>query len=49
MIQGGQVNQTNKPIKGEFSSNGFPNDLIITGVISMARTNDVNSATSQFL
>lgn len=49
MIQGGQVSQTNRPIKGEFSSNGFPNYLKHDrGVISMARTNVVNSATSQF-
>lgn len=49
MIQGGQVNKTNKPIKGEFSSNGFVNDLKhFRGVISMARTMYENSATSQF-
>ena len=35
-------------IKGEFSSNGFKNDLKHTeGVLSMARTNDPNSAGSQ--
>ncbi len=37
------------PIKGEFLTNGFNNDLKHTpGVISMARTNDKNSASSQF-
>lgn len=36
-------------IKGEFASNGFKNDLKHTeGVLSMARTNDPNSAGSQF-
>ena len=38
-----------KTIKGEFKSNGFDNTLKHElGVISMARTNDKNSATSQF-
>jgi peptidyl-prolyl cis-trans isomerase B (cyclophilin B) len=37
------------PIKGEFAANGVKNDLKhTTGVISMARTMDKNSATSQF-
>ena len=36
-------------IKGEFTSNGFKNDLKHTeGVLSMARTNAPNSAGSQF-
>ena len=36
-------------IKGEFATNGFKNDLKHElGVISMARTFDPNSATSQF-
>ncbi|WP_025724701.1 peptidylprolyl isomerase [Acholeplasma granularum] len=50
MIQGGgSLNNTTPPIKGEFSSNGFKNELKHTkGVLSMARTNDKNSATSQF-
>ena len=54
MIQGGGMdkNFTPKeatPIKGEFTSNGFKNDLKHTrGVISMARTSDPNSASSQF-
>ena len=38
-----------KPIKGEFKSNGVLNDLKHElGVISMARTNIKDSATSQF-
>lgn len=54
MIQGGcpKGNGTGGPgynIKGEFSSNGFKNDLKHTrGVISMARAQDPNSAGSQF-
>lgn len=54
MIQGGdpQGNGTGGPgyaIKGEFSANGFSNNLKHTkGVISMARTPDPNSAGSQF-
>lgn len=40
---------TEKPIKGEFKINGVANDLKHTlGVISMARTNIKDSATSQF-
>jgi peptidyl-prolyl cis-trans isomerase B (cyclophilin B) len=36
-------------IKGEFAANGVENNLKHTrGVLSMARTNDPNSATSQF-
>ena len=36
-------------IKGEFSENGFKNTLAHTrGVVSMARSNDPNSASSQF-
>lgn len=36
-------------IYGEFESNGFKNDLKhVFGVISMARTNDPNSGSSQF-
>lgn len=39
-----------EPIEGEFSSNGHPeNDLKhVKGTISMARTSDPDSATSQF-
>lgn len=54
MIQGGCPNGTGTggpgySIKGEFTSNGFKNDLKHTrGVISMARTMMPNSAGSQF-
>lgn len=54
MIQGGDPNGngTGGPgysIKGEFKSNGFTNNLKhVRGVISMARTQDPNSAGSQF-
>lgn len=54
MIQGGDPkgDGTGGPgysIKGEFTSNGFPNGLKHTkGVLSMARTQDPDSAGSQF-
>lgn len=50
MIQGGgSMKDKERPIAGEFKSNGFVNTLKHTrGVISMARTSDPNSATSQF-
>lgn len=54
MIQGGDdshlpANKQAKPIKGEFASNGFDNTLLHKrGVISMARANDPNSASSGF-
>ena len=54
MIQGGdpQGSGTGGPgyeIPGEFTANGFRNDLKHTpGVLSMARTNDPDSAGSQF-
>ena len=52
MIQGGQGKSGSpplEPIKGEFSSNGVDNPLKhVRGTISMARTNDPDSATSQF-
>lgn len=54
MIQGGDPTGTGmggseEEIPGEFAANGFKNDLSHTrGVISMARTNDPNSASSQF-
>ncbi|MBQ8546046.1 MAG: peptidylprolyl isomerase [Clostridia bacterium] len=54
MIQGGgyEIDGTEKDadsIKGEFSSNGVKNPIKHErGVISMARTNDKNSASSQF-
>lgn len=54
MIQGGDPNGTGTggpgySIRGEFTSNGFQNDLSHTrGVISMARANAPDSAGSQF-
>ena len=54
MIQGGDPagNGTGGPgysIRGEFSGNGFPNDLSHEpGVLSMARASDPDSAGSQF-
>ena len=54
MIQGGDPQGTGVggpgySIKGEFSGNGFPNDLKHTkGVLSMARTMMPDSAGSQF-
>ena len=54
MIQGGDplgngMGGSEKKIKGEFASNGHPNPLKHTrGVISMARSMDKNSASSQF-
>ena len=54
MIQGGGYDENMTPkeaetVIGEFNSNGFENPLKHTkGVISMARTPDPNSASSQF-
>jgi cyclophilin family peptidyl-prolyl cis-trans isomerase len=54
MIQGGDpagngTGGSDTPIKGEFTSNGFENNLKHTrGVVSMARTNNPDSASSQF-
>jgi len=52
MIQGGAPkSSSNMPatIKGEFSSNGVANPIKhVAGVISMARANNPNSASSQF-
>lgn len=54
MIQGGCPNGTGTggpgySIKGEFTANGFKNDLKhVRGVLSMARTMAPNSAGSQF-
>ena len=54
MIQGGCPDGTGMggpgyEIRGEFSANGFPNDLRhTTGVLSMARTMAPDSAGSQF-
>lgn len=50
VIQGGKNESVNvDSIKGEFAANGYANPISHTrGVISMARTSDPNSATSQF-
>lgn len=54
MIQGGDpfgdgTGGSSETIKGEFSSNGVKNDIShVRGVISMARSKDMNSASSQF-
>ena len=49
MIQGGWGDKKTCEIKGEFKQNGVKNDLKHTrGVISMARTGEPNSASSQF-
>ncbi len=54
MIQGGDplgngTGGSSQTIVGEFSSNGYENSLThVRGVISMARSNDPNSASSQF-
>jgi len=49
MIQGGWGEKPSCPIKGEFRLNGFDNPLKhVRGVISMARTSDPNSQTTQF-
>ena len=54
MIQGGDPNGTGRggpgyTIKGEFDSNGFKNDLKHErGILSMARTQEPDSAGSQF-
>lgn len=54
MIQGGDPTGTGmggseEEIPGEFAANGFENPVFhVRGVISMARTNDPNSASSQF-
>lgn len=54
MIQGGDpkgngTGGSDKTIKGEFSENGVENDIShVRGVISMARSNDPDSASSQF-
>ena len=48
MIQGGW-GESREPIKGEFKQNGVDNQLLHSrGVISMARTSNPNSASSQF-
>lgn len=49
MIQGGVVDDKQCAIVGEFSSNGINNPISHeAGVIAMARTSILNSATSQF-
>ena len=50
MIQGGASEKSAGTVKGEFSSNGYKKNNIShkRGVISMARSDDPNSATSQF-
>ena len=54
MMQGGDASsrgtgETITSIKGEFDANGVNNQLKhVRGVISMARANDYNSASSQF-
>ena len=54
MIQGGDpkgdgTGGSSQTIKGEFSDNGFENNLLHNrGVLSMARSNDMNAASSQF-
>ena len=53
MIQGGAPNASStirpKNIKGEFSKNGVDNPIKhVAGVISMARANSMDSASSQF-
>ena len=50
MIQGGASSRENlPPIKGEFAANGVDNPLLHErGVLSMARTSVMDSATSQF-
>jgi len=49
MLQGGWGKKEIPSIRGEFKQNGYDNPLIHSrGVISMARTSDPNSASSQF-
>ncbi len=48
MMQGG-AGDTRKTIKGEFSSNGVTNNIShVRGTISMARSSDPDSASTQF-
>lgn len=52
MMQGGAPNANSPEVEtivGEFAENGIENNLLhLPGVLSMARTNEPNSATSQF-
>ena len=50
MMQGGASRDEKVPtIRGEFSANGVKNDQShVRGAVSMARANDMNSASSQF-
>ena len=50
MIQGGASNKNVATVVGEFAANGYRENTLAheRGVISMARTNEMNSATSQF-
>lgn len=54
MVQGGDPTGTgcggsDENIKGEFAANGVKNDIShVRGVISMARSQNMNSASSQF-
>ncbi len=49
MMQGGMSDNPPEAIYGEFTENGWENNLLHKrGVISMARTNDPDSASSQF-
>ena len=51
MIQGGDSEAADKEptVKGEFTSNGFTNNLLhLRGVLSMARTSVPDSASTQF-
>ena len=54
MIQGGDpkgngTGGSNQKIKGEFSANGVENDIShVRGTLSMARSSDMDSASSQF-
>jgi peptidyl-prolyl cis-trans isomerase B (cyclophilin B) len=54
MIQGGDpdgngTGGSSETIRGEFAENGFENNLAhVRGVVAMARSNNMNSASSQF-
>lgn len=51
LVEGNEIHvkEEKETIKGEFNANGFENNLRhVPGVISMARTSDMNSASAQF-